>query len=70
MDLGEVEPDAERREKSSESRQKEVMPKEETQVAAVMNFDVFLCHRGPGVKGAFVAHLYQAREAERFNPFL
>ena len=33
-------------------------------------YDVFLNHRGPDVKGGFIAHLYEALESVGLNAFL
>ncbi len=48
----------------------EKKPNLETMAAVPAEFDVFLNHRGPDVKGSFAAHLHQALQEAGCRPFL
>ncbi len=48
----------------------EKKPNLETMAAVPGEFDVFLNHRGPDVKGGFASHLRQALQEARCRPFL
>ncbi|KAH8932739.1 hypothetical protein BDL97_19G089600 [Sphagnum fallax] len=58
------------REVDSKKLVPEKKPNLETMAAVPAEFDVFLNHRGPDVKGGFASHLRQALEEAGCRPFL
>ncbi len=58
------------REVDSKKLVPEKKPNLETMAAVPAEFDVFLNHRGPDVKGGFASHLHQALQEAGCRPFL